>query len=539
MGANNTRADMKQRPSRTPARRAWAAGALAWALLAGAASAGVPQPGIVQYGQVIGESGELLTSGVLTWTYAPAGGGDPVVVSTALEPIDGPGGPYSYKTVVPLEAIVPGAPSSGAIPVALTPVEYVRSGAIDGTSVTMTHNVFVSADDISSVRRVDVCADCPAVTMTKHSADLNEDYRFSLAELLRFVELHSASPTHEYHVDKTTMDGYKVGAGPRAGYPHTGDYIEGADWNLSVREVLRMIDLFTSTPDHSYSFNLEAEDNFAKGNGSGLSAKSAKDGLVVFASSAVVDSGVTLTRTIRGGSKGSGNVLTFTFEATGGDPAALSALGVSENLPAGWSFIGASASALVAPKNAGSDLEFAWYPLPAFPFTFEYKVTFPAGADVLAGLAQLNGAGIYRTKSGEGENLIAFASSGDIDGDGIADGIEGLGDADGDGVPNIIDIDSDNDGLSDDFEAGYDGDGDTLDPFHPIDNPTGTDLNPYDSDTDGDGITDGNEIGVGYDPLVPNAQPLPVSPWALAAMLLALAAAGARLARRRAAAARI
>ena len=217
MGANNTRAGMKQPPSRTPARRAWAAGALALALLAGTASAGVPQPGIVQYGQVIGESGELLTSGVLTWTYAPAGGGDPVVVSTALEPIDGPGGPYSYKTVVPLEAIVPGAPSSGAIPVALTPVEYVRSGAIDGTSVTMTHNVFVSADDISSVRRVDVCADCPAVTMTKHSADLNEDYRFSLAELLRFVELHSASPTHEYHVDKTTMDGYKVGAGPRAG----------------------------------------------------------------------------------------------------------------------------------------------------------------------------------------------------------------------------------------------------------------------------------------------------------------------------------
>ncbi|MBI1319169.1 MAG: hypothetical protein GC168_09495 [Candidatus Hydrogenedens sp.] len=502
--------------------------ALAAGLLPGAAMAGVPQPGIVQYGQVIGEGGALLTSGSLTWSYTPAGGGDSVVVTTPLELIDGPGGPYSYKTVVPLEAVVPDSPSAGAIPVALSPEEYVRTGAVDGTAVSMTHNVFVSAEDISSVRRVDVCADCPSVVMTKHSADTNGDYRFSLAELLRFVELHSAAATHEYHIDKKTIDGYSVGSGPRAGYPHTGDYIDGSDWTVSVREVIRMIDLFTSTTDHSYSFNLEAEDNFTKGTPQPQSKS-------VFGGAAVADPGVQLTRTIRGGKKGDGHVLTFEFSASAAAPALLSALGVNENLPSGWSYVGASDTPLVTPKDAGSDLEFAWYPLPAMPYTMQYQVEFPAKTNALEGLAQLDGTAVYRVKSNDLENLVAFASSGDIDGDGIGDGVEGLSDADYDGVPNVIDIDSDNDGLTDDFEAGYDGDPSTLNPYLPGSENPGGDLDPYSADTDGDGVDDGTEIGLNLNPIQPNANPVPMSPWAIAAMAVCMLAAAAFALRRRAA----
>ncbi len=46
-------------------------------------------------------------------------------------------------------------------------------------------------------------------------------------------------------------------------------------------------------------------------------------------------------------------------------------------------------------------------------------------------------------------------SEGDLDGDGIADTVEGLVDTDGDGLFDVEDLDSDNDGMSDEFEQTY------------------------------------------------------------------------------------
>src|SRR5215210_3140761 len=52
------------------------------------------------------------------------------------------------------------------------------------------------------------------------------------------------------------------------------------------------------------------------------------------------------------------------------------------------------------------------------------------------------------------------SASGDRDGDGIADIVEGSGDFDHDGIPNDNDLDSDNDGIPDAVEGNADTDGD-------------------------------------------------------------------------------
>lgn len=492
----------------------------ALAMLAPPASAGIPQPGLVLYGRVTSEAGQLLTDGTLTWTFTPSTGGDALTVSTELRQIDGPGGPYSYRAVVPFETPVAAFPvAGGALPVDAQPVEYVRNGTVEGTSVSMSHTVFVSQEDSSSVLRVDVCVGCSPIVKTVHSADTDKNYRFSLSEFLRMIELHTSNPAHEYHVQKGTLDGYATGAGSRVGYPHTGDFIEGADWQMSVREIVRMIDLFTSTRDHSYSFNLEAADGFTKG------AAGAKSNAKV---AAFGGDSIELHRTIRGGGFQSGNVLTYTFTADGGFNGSLSGLGLIEDLPSGWSFMGADDVPFVSPSgDAEGSLEFAWNPLPQLPYTFSYRVEFPAGADVAGAIWALDSMGVYRVKSNDDEYTVSLARSAensDLDGDNIPDAMESDADTDGDGVPNSIDVDSDNDGLADDREAGTDG--------NPAYN-AATDTDPYNPDTDNDGIEDGDEVSLGLNPLENNSSSVPVlGPIGLALLAGGLGAAGLRHARK-------
>lgn len=483
------------------------------AIAATPAWAGIPKPGLVLYGKVTDEGGAMLTSGELSWSFTASPNGAPINVSTPLQQIDGPGGPYSYRVIVPFEIPVATLPASGnALPIALEPVEYIRNGTVEGTAVSMTHNIFVSAADSSSVLRVDVCVGCSPIVKTVHSADVNRDYRFSLSEFLRMIELHTATPTHEYHVKSNSMDGYGIGNGPRAGYPHTGDFIEGSDWTVSVREIVRMIDLFTATPDHAYTFNLEAEDGFTKGNGNAKSARSAKSG----------DPGIRMNRTIQGGGLSDGNVLTYTFTVDGPMNHELTGLGLTETLPEGWQYVGASATPMVSPKSDAVDtLDFAWYPLPAFPYTLSYQIAFPDGADVAAAISAIDSMGVYRVASNDLEYSIALqslAENADLDADGLIDGFETDGDADGDGIPNSIDVDSDNDGLTDADEVLHDG----TPGFDPV-----ADTDPYNQDTDNDGIDDAQEVGLGLDPIVPNKNGLPVSGgFGLAVLVAALAASG-------------
>ncbi len=72
---------------------------------------------------------------------------------------------------------------------------------------------------------------------------------------------------------------------------------------------------------------------------------------------------------------------------------------------------------------------------------------------------------------------LAGAASGDADGDGIPDSVEGVGDPDEDGIPNMEDTDSDGDGIPDATEGAGDWDGDNTPDY-------------LDIDTDNDGIGD-------------------------------------------------
>jgi hypothetical protein len=64
---------------------------------------GIPEPGLVMYGIVRNLTNNVrVTSGTLTWTVSPVGGGSPVVVSTPLRDV---AGQYSYMLRVPFETL--------------------------------------------------------------------------------------------------------------------------------------------------------------------------------------------------------------------------------------------------------------------------------------------------------------------------------------------------------------------------------------------------------------------------------------------------
>ncbi len=122
---------------------------------------------------------------------------------------------------------------------------------------------------------------------------------------------------------------------------------------------------------------------------------------------------------------------------------------------------------------------------------------------------------------GDGDRVPGCDAGDDIDGDGIADALEGSQDPDGDGIPNREDDDSDGDGVPDSEEqrgrppcvfTDSDGDGspDFLDPDSDNDGlPDGEEraagTDPTVVDTDGDGVTDLGEVrGTGTDPTDPS-----------------------------------
>ena len=486
---------------RTNRRGLWLVALLAWAACA-PAWAGLPRPGLILYGQVIDNEGQLVTEGDLVATYTPDTG-DPIAVTVPLRAIPGPAETYSYSLVVPIETAVPGFGASGqALLLSDTAQSFERTLAVGTLAVTTS--VTLSTADTAAVKRVDVCPSCGPALRNFHSGDTNRDRRFSLSEFLRMIELHTATPTHEYHIDKSTTDGFGLGTGPRSGEPHAADYYGGADWEVSLPEVVRIVDLFASTPDHSYAPTAGTEDGFGKGRGGAKSASGFQSASAQMNPEAPA---LQLTRSIRGGAPGEAG-LQFVFEVQG-DTAPLSALGISEALPPGWRYAGATSEAapLAAPApGTGGTLDFAWFPVPASGYAFVYEVAHAGSLSLAAGLARLEGTAVYRTVSGEEQTLVTlgppagYFGVADTDGDGIGDIVEGPGDADGDGVPNAYDVDSDNDGVSDRDEALHDGDP-NYDPYHPIDNPDGTDTSATSGDTDGDGVGDQAENDNDSDPV--------------------------------------
>lgn len=510
---------------------------LAWIVLACVAlcgltaHAGIPHPGFILYGKVYDDSGTELNDGELVWTFTPSAGGAATTLRATVTTIEGNGGPYGYRLVVPFELAIPSEPvSGGALPLPDGTAEYLREGTIEGTQVAMAHVVTLNDSDASGVFRVDVCLGCKATTFTKHSTDVNADFSFSLSELLRTIELHTATPGHDYHVDPAGKDGYGTGPGPADGPAHTGDYEDGADWKMSGREIVRIIDLFTSTPDHGYDVDSTAPDGFKKSITGPVAVKSS------VVSTGGVRDGVITKRVVRGGAVGAAaGVLNITVTVDGNADGDISGLGVTDALPSGWSYTGfAGDGPAIHPKpGAAGALDFAWFPVPALPKQFTYSVQ--TSGDVAAQFAAYAASGYYRTKLGNDEKTMPVTSSlspepqadQDTDGDGIADGLDGVEDSDGDGIPNFLDVDSDNDALADDTEAGLDGNP-GYDPFDPVNNPDGRDGDITNPDTNGDGTMDGKDYELG-NPVVGGPKSVPLAGGAgLLLLAAALTAAGMR-----------
>ncbi len=94
----------------------------------------------------------------------------------------------------------------------------------------------------------------------KHSADTTKDWRITLSELVRVVQLYNAG---SYHCNAAGVDGYAPGPGDQDCMPHDADYAP-ADWRIGFSELLRMIQLYNS-PLGMYHVNPNTEDGFAPG----------------------------------------------------------------------------------------------------------------------------------------------------------------------------------------------------------------------------------------------------------------------------------
>jgi len=95
-----------------------------------------------------------------------------------------------------------------------------------------------------------------------HSADTDEDFKISIPELLRAVELYNSAGF--YKLDPAGEDGYNpAGSRPtiQAGY-HSADYApSGGDWEIGAPEYLRLLEL-RNADDKTYVIDLAGEDGY-------------------------------------------------------------------------------------------------------------------------------------------------------------------------------------------------------------------------------------------------------------------------------------
>ena len=87
---------------------------------------GVPEPGLVMYGQVWDTTAlRIVTNGSIAWTVTPVAGGAPITVSAALTNLNGQ---YSYRLRVPFEALLGSTTLSvNALRLNASPTEYSRA----------------------------------------------------------------------------------------------------------------------------------------------------------------------------------------------------------------------------------------------------------------------------------------------------------------------------------------------------------------------------------------------------------------------------
>lgn len=95
----------------------------------------------------------------------------------------------------------------------------------------------------------------PAGATEPHDADLDGDWRISVGELLRVVQMYDAG---SYHCDGSSEDGFAPGSGDDSCAPHHGD-LGAQDFVFDVQELLRLVQLFHAP---GYGRDLLTDDTF-------------------------------------------------------------------------------------------------------------------------------------------------------------------------------------------------------------------------------------------------------------------------------------
>jgi hypothetical protein len=78
-----------------------------------------------------------------------------------------------------------------------------------------------------------------------HSADSDEDFRISLSELLRLVQLFNVG-SFSCATSGSSEDGFVPGDGDTTCSPHNSDYASTQDWQIDLSELLRGIQLYNA-----------------------------------------------------------------------------------------------------------------------------------------------------------------------------------------------------------------------------------------------------------------------------------------------------
>lgn len=135
----------------------------------------------------------------------------------------------------------------------------VKSGTPQGAYVLPLLNVVLSDAAGGSVASTAVLGVILTGVLGPHSADINENWVIDFVELLRAIQLYTYG---QYHCDATSADGYAGGAGSHDCAPHSSDYGTTQDWRISIKELLRLVQLYNK---YAYHVDAAKEDGFAPG----------------------------------------------------------------------------------------------------------------------------------------------------------------------------------------------------------------------------------------------------------------------------------
>ncbi len=135
----------------------------------------------------------------------------------------------------------------------------VCSSAPAGTYELSLNRVILSNPIGTSVPATPVNGIMTIQRSSYHSADQNHDWKFSLTEILRVIQLYNSG---SYSCSCGTEDGYDLTGENRDCVPHNSDYYGTSNWRIQLYELLRLIQIYNYGSYHSAT---GTEDGFALG----------------------------------------------------------------------------------------------------------------------------------------------------------------------------------------------------------------------------------------------------------------------------------